>query len=78
MRNLIKKLTGFANKIQNGSLVYDAVYVEKMRKIITKINKSNELLKKPQTKWEFSKYEIPKIANDYSKTTAKKRKKTEY
>ena len=45
-----------------------------MRKIITKINNSNEPFEKPQTKWEFSKYEIRKIAIDYSKTTAKKEK----
>ena len=42
----------------NNSLVYDAVYVEKMKKFITKINNSNEFIENSQTKWVFLKYEI--------------------
>ena len=42
----------------NSSLVYDEVYVDKMKKPITKINTLNEFLKDAQIKWEFLKYEI--------------------
>ena len=58
----------------NNSFVYDVVYVEKMKKIITKINNSNEFMENVQTKWVFLKYEIRKFTIDYSKTIAKKEK----
>ena len=58
----------------NNSLVYDVVYVEKMKKIITKINNSNEFMENLQTKWVFLKYEIRKFTIDYSKPIAKKEK----
>ena len=58
----------------NNSLVYDVVYVEKMKKIITKINNSNEFMENLQTKWVFLKYEIRKFTIDYSEPIAKKEK----
>ena len=45
-----------------------------MKKLITKINTSNELLKDAQMKWELSKYETRKFTIDYSETAAKIRK----
>ena len=45
-----------------------------MKKIITKINTSNEFLENAQMKWEFLKYEIRKLSIDYSKAAAKIRK----
>ena len=59
----------------NSSLVYDEFYVENMKKLITKINTSNEFLEDAQMKWEFLKYEIRKFTIDYSKSAAKIRKK---
>ena len=58
----------------NSSLVYDEFYVENMKKLITKINTSNEFLEDAQMKLEFLKYEIRKFTIDYSKTAAKIRK----
>ena len=48
----------------NSSLVHDEVYVEIMKKLITKINNSNEFIGDGQTKWEFLKYEIRKFTTD--------------
>ena len=45
-----------------------------MKKIITKINNSNEFIIKAQTKWEFLK-QFLKFTIDFSKTIANKRKK---
>ena len=58
----------------NSSLVYDEFYVENMKKLITKINTSNEFLEDDQMKWEFLKYKIQKFTIDSSKTAAKIRK----
>ena len=58
----------------NSSLVYDEFYVENMKKLIVKIDTSNEFLEDSQMKWEFLKYEIRKFRIDYSKTAAKIRK----
>ena len=58
----------------NSSLVYDEFYVENVKKLITKINTSNEFLEDTQMKLEFLKYEIRKFTIDYSKTAAKIRK----
>ena len=58
----------------SSSLVYDEFYVENMKKLITKINNSNEFLEDVQMKLEFLKYEIRKFTIDYSKTAAKIRK----
>ena len=58
----------------NISLVYDEVYFENMKKLITKINTSNEFLEDVQMKWKFLKYKIQKLTIDYSKTAAKIRK----
>ena len=55
----------------NGSLVYDEFYVENMKRLITKINTSNEFLENAQIKWGFLKYEIGKFTIDYSKTATK-------
>ena len=54
----------------NSSLVYDEFYVENMKKLITKINTSNEFLEDAQMKWVL-KYEIRKFTIDYSKTATK-------
>ena len=59
------------------SLVYDGFYVENMKKLIAKINTSNEFLEDAQMKWEFLKYEIRKFTIVYSKTAAKIRKQLE-
>ena len=48
----------------DNSLVYHEVYVEKMKKIMTKINNSSESMESAQTKWEFSKCEILKFTID--------------
>ena len=45
-----------------------------MKKLITKINTSNEFLEDDQIKWEFLKYKIRKFTIDNSKTGAKIRK----
>ena len=45
-----------------------------MKKLIIKINASNEFLEGAQMKQEFLKYEIRKFTNDYSKTAAEIRK----
>ena len=45
-----------------------------MKKLITKIDASNEFLQDVQTEWEFLKYEIRKFTIDYSKTAARTRK----
>ena len=45
-----------------------------MKKLITKINTSNEFIEDAQTKWEFIKYEIRKFTINYSKTVVKIRK----
>ena len=45
-----------------------------MKKLITKINTSNEFLEDDQIKWEFLKYKIRKFTIDNSKTAAKIRK----
>ena len=58
----------------DSSLVYDEFYVENMKKLITKINTSNEFLEDDQMKWEFLKYKIQKFTIDSSKTAAKIRK----
>ena len=58
----------------NSSLVYNEFYVENMKKLITKINTSNEFLEDAQMKRDFLKYEIRKFMIDYSKTAAKIRK----
>ena len=58
----------------DSSLVYDEFYVENMKKLITKINTSNEFLEDVQMKWKFLKYKIQKLTIDYSKTAAKIRK----
>ena len=58
----------------NRSLVHDEFYVENMKKIITKINTSNEFLEDAKMKWEFLKYEIWKFTVDDSKRVAKIRK----
>ena len=55
----------------NNSLVYDEVYVEKMKRNITKINNSNEFGK---WKWEFLIKKIWKFTIDYSKTVSEKGK----
>ena len=47
---------------------------ENMKKLIAKINTSNEFLEDAQMKWEFLKHEIRKFTIDYSKTAAKIRK----
>ena len=39
----------------NSSLVYDEIYVENMKKLITKINTSNGFLEDAQMKWVFFK-----------------------
>ena len=39
----------------NSSLVYDEFYVENMKKLITKINTSNEFNEDAQMKWEILK-----------------------
>ena len=56
------------------TLVRDEFYVENMKKLIAKINTSNEFLEDAQMKWEFLKHEIQKFMIDYSKTAAKLRK----
>ena len=48
-----------------------------MKKLIAKINTSNEFLEDAQMKWEFLKYEIRKFTIVYSKTAAKIRKQLE-
>ena len=48
--------------------------LRKCKKIITKINNSNEFMENTQTKREFLKCKIRKSTIDYSKTIAKKRK----
>ena len=58
----------------NSSLVPDEFYVENMKKLITKINISNEFLEDSHMKWEFLRYEIRKFTIDYLKTAAKIRK----
>ena len=58
----------------NNSLVYDEFNVENMKKLITKINTSNEFLEDAQMKWEFLKYENLTFTIDYSKTAVKIRK----
>ena len=45
-----------------------------MKKLITKINTSNEFNEDAQMKWEILKYEIRKFTIDYSKKAAKVRK----
>ena len=45
-----------------------------MKKLITKINTSNEFNEDAQMKWECLKYEIQKFTIDYSKKAAKIRK----
>ena len=55
----------------NSSLVHDEFYVENMRKLILKINTSNEFLEDAPMKWEFLKYEIRKFTIDYSKQLLK-------
>ena len=50
----------------NSSLVYDELYVEDMKKLITKTNTSNEFLEDAQMKWDLLKYEIRKFTIDYS------------
>ena len=45
-----------------------------MKKLITKINTSNEFLEDAQMKWEFLKYENLTFTIDYSKTAVKIRK----
>ena len=52
--NLIKIVTVF----RNFYLVYDVVYVENMKKIITKVNNSNEFVENAQTELEFLKCEF--------------------
>ena len=53
---LISVLSDNSDKNSNGfwkfnnSLVYDEVYVEKMKKIVTKITNSNEFMENAQTK----------------------------
>ena len=58
----------------NINLIDDEVYVENMKKLITKFNTSNEFLEDVQMKWKFLKYKIQKLTIDYSKTAAKIRK----
>ena len=58
----------------NSCLVYDEFYVDNMKKLITKINTSNEFLEDAQMKWEFLKHEIRKFTIHYSKTAAEIRK----
>ena len=58
----------------DSSLVYDEFYVENMKKLITKINTSNEFLEDVQMKWKFLKYKIQKLTIGYSRTAAKVRK----
>ena len=48
--------------------------LENMKKLVPKINTSNEFLEEAQMKWEFLKYEIRKFTIDYSKGAAKIRK----
>ena len=55
-------------------MVFDEFNVENMKKLITKINTSNEVNKDAQMKLEFSKYEIRKFTIDYCKKAAKIRK----
>ena len=57
----------------NITLVYDEVYVENMKKLITKINTSTEFLEDVQMKWKFLKYKIQKLTIGYSRTAAKVR-----
>ena len=45
-----------------------------MKKLVPKVNTSNEFLEEAQMKWEFLKYEIPKFTIDYSKRASKIRK----
>ena len=45
----------------NSSLVYDEFYVENMKKLITKINTSNEFLEDAQMKWKFLKYKFENL-----------------
>ena len=45
-----------------------------MKKLIIKINTSNEFNEDAQMKWEFLKYEIRKFTIDYSKKATKIRK----
>ena len=45
-----------------------------MKKLITKINTSNEFTEDAQMRWRFSKYETRKFTIDYSKKTAEIRK----
>ena len=56
----------------NNSLVYDAVYAENKKKIITKINNFNKFTENAQIKEEFLKCEILESTIDNSKTIAKK------
>ena len=42
-----------------------------MKKLITKIVTSNEIIVDAQTKWEFLKYKIQKFTIDYSRKAAK-------
>ena len=45
-----------------------------MKKLITKINFSNQFNEDAQMKWEFLKYKIRKLTINYSKKAAKIRK----
>ena len=57
------------------SLVYDEVFVENMKKLITKINTLNEfILNVSKQNGKFLKYKIRKFMIGYSKTAAKRRK----
>ena len=55
-------------------MVYNELYVENRKKLITKIDTSSEFIEDAKMKWEFLKYEIWKFTIDYSKTAAKIRK----
>ena len=51
-------------------LVHKEVSVENMKKLIPKMDTSNEFIRDAQTKWEFLKCEIRKFTIDYSKAAA--------
>ena len=57
----------------NSSLVYDEFYVKNMKKLITKINMSNEFLEDAQMEWEFLIYKVRKFRKIYFEPCKKAR-----
>ena len=65
MINLKKNDNGFFFFFHD-SLVYDATYVQKMKKVVTKISNLSWLMENAQTNPEFLKYEIRKLITQKS------------